>query len=49
MDDKACLLAAGSVKYRNMAQFLETTTSGGQTVAIDCDDFYLSFSILLAK
>ena len=41
--------ADGSEKFRNVAKLLEYTTSHGNTVAIDRGDFYVSFSILLAK
>jgi hypothetical protein len=39
----------GTVNYRNVAQLLEMTTIGRQTIAIDRGDFYMSFSIELAK
>lgn len=38
-----------TVKYRNVAKLLEYTTSHGRTTVIDRGDFYLSFSILVAK
>ena len=39
----------GTVQYRNVAQLLEYRTSRGKTIAVDHGDFYVSFSILIAK